>query len=204
MNVTNSDSARLPVLERLLLAGFLVHVVIGYTLYFVALAQPEPPAWAIGYIEQLKPTVKRLETAAQLSDRPFPAQVMILYAAVSTVLLAVYSVYCAFFVKHERREFYRRYCEGLQQPGATPNLGLKGAVAGVGVLIAVGFIWPSVLLFMGMSYFNYQTVALFSSSIGSATVLLLSSGLMALLCVIGIWCIYFSICSFKSRTSMRS
>ena len=204
MNVTNSDSARLPVLERLLLVGFLVHVVIGYTLYFVALAQPEPPVWAAEYIEQLKPTVKRLETAAQLSDRPFPAQVMILYAAVSTVLLAVYSVYCAFFVKHERREFYRRYCEGLQQPGATPNQGLKSAVAGVGVLIAVGFLWPSILLFMGMSYFNYQVVALFSSSIGSATVLLLSSGLMALLCVIGIWCIYFSICSFKSRTSMRS
>lgn len=44
MNVTNSDSARLPVLERLLLVGFLVHVAIGYTLYFVALAQPEPPA----------------------------------------------------------------------------------------------------------------------------------------------------------------
>ena len=204
MNVTNSDSARLPVLERLLLVGFLVHVVIGYTLYFVALAQPEPPVWAAEFIEQLKPTVKRLETAAQLSDHPFPAQVMILYAAVSTVLLAVYSVYCAFFVKHERREFYRRYCEGLQQPGATPNLGLKGAVAGVGVLIAVGFIWPSVHLFMEMSYFNYQTVALFSSSIGSATVLLLSSGLMALICVIGIWCIYLSICSFKSRTSMRS
>lgn len=204
MNVTNSDSARLPVLERLLLVGFLVHVVIGYTLYFVALAQPEPPVWAAEFIEQLKPTVKRLETAAQLSDHPFPAQVMILYTAVSTVLLAVYSVYCAFFVKHERREFYRRYCEGLQQPGATPNLGLKGAVAGVGVLIAVGFIWPSVHLFMEMSYFNYQTVALFSSSIGSATVLLLSSGLMALICVIGIWCIYLSICSFKSRTSMRS
>ena len=204
MNVTNSDSARLPVLERLLLVGFLVHVVTGYALYFVAQTQPEPPAWAAEYIEQLKPTVKRLETAAQLSDRPFPAQVMILYTAVSTVMLTVYSVYCAFFVKHERREFYRRYCEGLQQPGATPNLGLKGAVVGVGVLIAVGFIWPSVLLFMGMSYFNYQVVALFSSSIGSATVLLLSSGLMALSCVIGIWCIYLSICSFKSRTSMRS
>lgn len=204
MNVTNSDSARLPVLERLLLVGFLVHMVIGYALYFVAQTQLEPPAWATRHIEQLKPTVKRLETAAQLSDRPFPAQVMILYAAVSTVLLAVYSVYCAFFVKHERREFYRRYCEGLQQPGATPNLGLKGAVAGVGVLITVGFIWPSVLLFMGMSYFNYQTVALFSSSIGSATVLLVTSGLMALTCVIGIWCIYLSICSFKSRTSMRS
>ena len=42
---------------------------------------------------------------------------MILYTAISTVLLTVYSVYCAFFVKHERREFYRRYCEGLQQPG---------------------------------------------------------------------------------------
>jgi hypothetical protein len=204
MNVTNSDSARLPVLERLLLAGFLVHVVTGYTLYFVALAQPEPPVWAAEYIEQLKPTVKRLETAAQLSDRPFPAQVMILYTAVSTVRLMVYSVYCAFFVKHERREFYRRYCEGLQQPGATPNLRLKGAVTGVGMLIAVGFIWPSVLLFMRMSYFNYQVVALFSSSIGSATVLLLSSGFMALICVIGIWCIYLSICSFKSRTSMRS
>ena len=204
MNVTNSDSARLPVLERLLLVGFLVHVVTGYALYFVAQTQPEPPAWAAEYIEQLKPTVMRLETAAQLSDRPFPAQVMILYTAVSTVLLTVYSVYCAFFVKHERREFYRRYCEGLQQPGATPNQGLKSAVAGVVVLIAVGFLWPSILLFMGMSYFNYQVVALFSSSIGSATVLLLASGLIALCPVIGIWCSYLSICSFKSRTSMRS
>lgn len=129
---------------------------------------------------------------------------MILYTAVSSVMLMVYSVYCAFFVKHERREFYRRYCEGLQQPGATPNFGLRGVVIGVVVLIAVGFIWPSVLLFMEMSYFNYQVVALFSSSIGSATVLLLSSGLMALCPVIGIWCSYLSICSFKSRTSMRS
>lgn len=148
--------------------------------------------------------MKRLETAAQLSDRPFPAQVLILYTAISSVMLAVYSVYCAFFVKHERREFYQRYCEGLQQPGATPNFGLKGVFIGVVMLIAVGFLWPSILLFMRISYFNYQVVALFSSSIGSATVLLLSSGLIALCPVIGIWSSYLSICSFKSRTSKRS
>ena len=202
--VTNSDSACLPVLERLLLGGFCVHVVIGYALYFSTLAQQEPPAWATGYIEQLKPTVKRLETAAQLSARPFPAQVMILYTAISTVLLTIYSVYCAFFVKHRRREFYRRYCEGLQQPGATPNQGLKFAVAGVVVLIVVGFIWPMILLFMGMGYINFQVAALFSSSISSATALLIFSGLMALSWVIGMWSIYLSICSFKSRTPMRS
>ena len=202
--VTNSDSECLPVLGRLLLVGFFVHVVIGYGLYFVALAQPEPPTWATGYIEQLKPTVKRLETAAQLSDRPFPAQVMILYTAISTVLLTTYTVYCVFFVKHNRREFYRRQCEGLQQPGATANQWLRLAVVGVFILIIVGFLWPMILLFMGLSYINWQVVALFSSSIGSATVLLLSPGLIAICCIMGLWSTYLSICSFKSRTPMRS
>ena len=202
--MTNSDSPCFPVLGRLLLAGFFVHMVFGYGLYFVALAQPEPPTWATEYIAQLKPTIKRLETAAQLSDRPFAAQVMILYTAISTVLLTTYTVYCVFFVKHNRREFYRRYCEGLQQPGATPNHGLRFAVGGVFMLIIVGFLWPMILLFMGLSYINWQVVALFSSSIGSATVLLLAPGLIALCYVIGLWSIYLSICSFKSRTPMRS
>lgn len=201
MNEIDSDSARLPVLERLILVGFLVHMAIGYALYFVAQTQLEPPAWVTGYIEHLKPTIKRLETATQLSDRPFPAQVMILYAAISTVLLTMYFVHCAFFVKHRRQEFYRRYCEGLKQPGRTPNRWLRFAVTGILVLILYGFIWPNVLLFMRVSYISWEGIALFSSSIFSVTVLLLFSGGMALFCVIGLWSLYLSICSFKSITA---
>jgi hypothetical protein len=88
--VINSDSSRFLAYGRPILAGFILHVVIGSTLYIVALAQPEPPAWAIGYIEQLKPTVKALDTAARISDHPFLTQVMIVYAAISAVLLTVY------------------------------------------------------------------------------------------------------------------
>jgi hypothetical protein len=119
-------------------------------------------------------------------------------------MLTVYSVYCAFSVKRNRREFYRRYCEGLQQAGATPYQGLKFAVAGVVVRIIYGFIWPSVLLFMEGNYISWKDMAFFSSSILSATLLLLFSGVMTMTCLIGLWSIYLSICSFRSRTSMRS
>ena len=79
MTVTNPDLSRTESAQRRpLLVSFFVHVILGYSLYVVALWQTAPPVWALNYIEQLKPTLGALETAARLSDRPFPAQVMIL------------------------------------------------------------------------------------------------------------------------------
>lgn len=208
MTVTNLDTSRSLTHVRPLLGSFLVNVAIGYTLYFVTLAQPEPPAWAIGYIEHLKPTIRALDVAAQLSDHPFPAQVMILYAALSAVLLTMYYVYCVFLVKDIRQEFYRRSYEGAQRLRGTPNLRLKVGGAAVLGLIAFGLIFPIIFFHMGggsgPSDISWRVAALFSSSILSVTFLLLLSGLTALVCALSPWGIYMSICSVKSNTLTRS
>jgi hypothetical protein len=60
------------------LVSICAHVIFGYTLYEVALLQSPPQEWALTAIERLKPTFGALETAARLSEHPFPAQVMIL------------------------------------------------------------------------------------------------------------------------------
>lgn len=193
--------------RRVLGVSFIVYAVIGYILYFAALAQPEPPIWAIGYIEQLKPIVTALNTAAQLSDRPFPMQVMIVYAVISSVLLMVYYVYCAFFVIHIRHEFYQHQCELVKKLKASPSLRRKVAVFGVLMLLAFGFIYP--ILFFGIGGWggdriSWRVAALFSSSVLSVSFLLLLSGAAVLGFLISPWAIYVSICSFKSRMPMRS
>jgi|CXWL01.1.fsa_nt_gi preprotein translocase subunit SecY len=206
MAVTNPSAPRSLASGRPFLVGFLVNVVIGYTVYFVALAHPEPPPWAISYIEQLKPTVKALDIAARISDRPFPAQVMILYAAISAVLLTLYFIYCAFFVTHIRQEFHRRLCERAQQLGVTAKLRLKFAYAGVFMLIISSSLFPMLFYILGQDPTNisWRAAAFFSPSIASVAFLLLVSGLTALAFVFGPWGIYASTCSFKSSKQTRS
>jgi hypothetical protein len=114
MTVTNLDPSRIP---RPLLVSFFSHVILGYSLYVVALMQTAPPVWAVNFIEQLKPTLGALDTAARLSQHPFPAQVMILHAVLSSLLLGMYWVYYLFLVKHVRQEMYRRLCEQWRQSG---------------------------------------------------------------------------------------
>lgn len=108
MTVTNPDPSRIP---RPLVVSFFAHVILGYSLYFVALWQTAPPVWTLNYIEQLKPTLGALETAARLSERPFPAQMMILYAVLSSPMLGMCYFSYAFLVKRVRQEMYRRMCE---------------------------------------------------------------------------------------------
>ncbi len=141
--MTNPDLPRIVAFyQRQLLVIFIVHMVIGYSLYFVALTPIEPPVWATGYIEQLKPTLGALETAARLSDRPFPAQVMILYTVISFVPLTMYLVYTTFFVKELRQETYRLCCERWQQTGFPVKERLRFAALAVVVLYVFGYELP--------------------------------------------------------------
>jgi hypothetical protein len=227
MTETNPTSVDWVTQNRPFWMGFLVNVLLGYFIYFVALAQSEPPGWAIGYIEQLKPTLRALETAARLSDRPFPAQVTIVYVAISTVLLTAYYLCCAFLVTHIRQGFHRRLCERVQEVGEAVfsesmyaehrkpaaqqpqevrvTAKLRRKFAGMGViwtLVALGF--PMILMLQDPSSISYRAVAFFSSSILSITFLLFLSGIAAVATVIGLWMIYVSVCSFKSSTPIRS
>jgi len=74
MAVTNPDlSPTGSAVQRQLLVSISAHAILGYSLYFVAVMQTAQPVWAVNIIEQLKPTLRALDTAARLSQHPFPA-----------------------------------------------------------------------------------------------------------------------------------
>lgn len=209
MTVPNPDPSHTFASQRRpLLVSFFAHVVIGYSLYFVALMQAEPPVWAIDYIEQLKPTLGALETAARLSDRPFPAQVMILYTVISSILLGMYWVCYIFWVKHIRHEMYRRCCEKWQQPGFRAKERLQIAGIGVAELYVFGYGVPIHYFVEGgmvsTDNIHWLGKSLFSSSILSTTLLLVLSVLTGVAFVIGPLGVYLSISRFKTHTPLRS
>lgn len=147
MTVTNPDLSRTESAQlRPLQVSVYIHVILGYSLYVVALLQTSPPLWALHYIEQLKPTLGALETAARLSDHPFPAQVMILYAILSSLLLGMYWAYSLFFVNHLFQEAYRGMCEQWQQTGIPVKerlkVRLKVGASGVILLYTFGYELP--------------------------------------------------------------
>ena len=143
MTVTNPDLSRTVSAQvRTLLVSVYAHVILGYSLYVGALWQTAPPVWALNFIEQLKPTLGALETAARLSERPFSAQVMILYAILSSILLGMYWGYYMFFVNHICQESYRGMCEQWQQTGIPVKERLKVGATGVALLYAFGYELP--------------------------------------------------------------
>lgn len=199
--------------------SLLVHMVIGYILYVVALTQSEPPAWAIGYIEQLTPTIHALETAARLSDHPFPAQVMILYSVISAVLLTMLGIYSVYFVKEIRPIFFQGLCHRIHEGGgklisrSTDTEG-RGAVgehslevrptlmqrltwsfAGGISLFSFGYGWPTYFLLGGGQYrgtISGLVASLFSSTILSCTLLLFFTAIGVLVVVLCPLFIYLS------------
>ncbi len=210
MTVTNPDLSRTVSAQlRPLLVSFYAHVILWYSLYGVALLQTAPPVWALDFIEQLKPTLGALETAARLSERPFPAQVMILYAIPSTLLLGMYWASYMFLVKHNRQEFYRGMCERWGQTGPSVKERLGFAAFGVTLLYAFGYALPVHSFVEGGYWFRgylngWMNPALFSSSILSTTCLLLMSMGMGFAFVFAPMGLYVSIYRFQSPTSIRS
>lgn len=205
MTVTNPDLSRTESAQlRPLQVSVYIHVILGYSLYVVALLQTSPPLWALHYIEQLKPTLGALETAARLSDHPFPAQVMILYAILSSLLLGMYWAYSLFFVNHLFQEAYRGMCEQWQQTGIPVKerlkVRLKVGASGVILLYTFGYELPISYFvegWRGIGIFSYWvSSALFSSSILSTTVLLIVSMMVGAVFVWVPLSIYMSIAPF--------
>jgi hypothetical protein len=98
--------------------------------------------WALDWIEQLKPTFGALDTAARLSDHPFPTQVMILYAFLSTPLLGLYWVYYCFLAYHLAQDTHRGLCEKWGPTGFPFTMRLKFAAIGVTALTICWYVFP--------------------------------------------------------------
>jgi len=195
MTVTNPNTYRT---LRPLLVSFFVHIILWYSLYVVALLQTAPPLWALNFIEQLKPTLGALDTAARLSQHPFSAQVMILYAILSSFLLGMYWVYYIFGVQHFAQETYRGLCERWGHTGLPVKVRLKLAACGVAALYAYGYEIPIRYYVKGGYLNNWLSSALFSSSILSSTFLLSVSITSGMAFVVGPLFIYMSIVRFQS------
>ena len=206
MTVTNPDLSRTVSAQlRPLQVSVYIHVILGCSLYMVALLQTTPPLWALDFIEQLKPTLGALQTAARLSEHPFPAQMMILYAVLSSFLLGMYWVYYIFGVQHFAQETYRGLYERWGHTGFSVKVRLKLAACGVAALYAYGYELPIRYYVKGGGYLNnWLSSAMFSSSILSTTFLLLVSITAGMAFVVGPLFIYMSIVRFQSPTPRRS
>ena len=210
MTVTNPDLSRTVSAQlRPLQVSVYIHVILGCSLYMVALLQTTPPLWALDFIEQLKPTLGALQTAARLSEHPFPTQMMILYAVLSSVLLGMYWAYSLFFVNHVFQEAYRGMCEQWQQKWQQTGIPVKERLkvrlyvgaSGVIFLYTFGYELPISYFVEGGDRYkdylnNWVSSALFSSSILSTIVLLIVSMMVGAAFVWVPLSIYMSIAPF--------
>lgn len=185
-----------------------VYIVLWYSLYVTAWAPADPPLWALNGIEQLKPTFGALVTAARLSEHPFPAQVMTLYAFVSTPLLGLYWVYYIVGVQHAVPIMYRTLCERWGHRGIPVAMRLKFAAVGVTALSVCWYVFP-VHTVMGGGYWykghlsGWLLPSIRSPSILSTTWFLFLSVGVAMAWVFGPLFIYMSLVRLESPTSGR-
>jgi hypothetical protein len=213
MTMTKPDSSPLETLNapevRPLVRSVVVYVVLWYSLYITAWVPTDPPLWALDWIEQLKPTFGALETAARLSEHPFPAQVMTLYAFFSTPLLGLYWVYYIVGVRHAVPIMYRNLCEGWGHRGIPVAMRLKLAAIGVTLLTTCWYVFPVHTLMGGGYWYNgylsgWLLPSILSPSILSTTWFLFLSVAVAMASVLGLFGIFMALVRLHSPTSGRS
>ncbi|HEY8095332.1 MAG TPA: hypothetical protein VIE65_04455 [Methylobacter sp.] len=159
-------------------AALSIFIVGGYVLYLSALLLPSP-LWAVNTIEWFKPIVKSLQTAASVGllhqENPFPAQVVILYCALATIVLILF---CSYWLSFHREVYEVTLANYENKPSKEKASKRKLLVTGV-----IGPLMFSLMLYWafwaGRESIDWRTIAFYSSNIGSATFLLIT-GLIAI------------------------
>ncbi len=178
----NSSSVLAASIPKNFLIGFIVNAVLGYAFYFMAVMMNEPPTWAHLFIEHLKPTIRALNIAARLNNHPFPAQIIVLYAVTSSIPLSAYFLYAVFCVKKNRSEFYQFFCQRVQEQGGfTFKQRLKMTIHGFFVMTASIAMFPMLLLPEDPHNISRIAAGFLSNSVFSVGLLLLTTGMVALL-----------------------
>lgn len=160
---------------RPLLCGSLLYLGTGYLLYFAAMSLGQTPEWAFGFIEGMKTVVKATATAVRVGERleanPFPAQVVIMYCALSTSFLTAWFTHSVLGNKRVRDKWLEAYA----QQGFGP---VRLAACGL-MLLPVQLVYPTILFLHESRSLSWQAIQLFSPSFASASLLLFAGFLPA-------------------------
>ncbi len=186
-NLAHCEKQRL---ARVFFLGTGLFIAVGYALYFSACLLP-PPVWALELIEALKPTFGSLVKSEHVSNSPFPAQVVIVYAAFSSVALMIWFG-CWLLIDKEYR------CATQRNMYTKTRIKLLVIALGNVFLLFPGWIW-----FISNKNINigWQARALFSSNLTSVSLHLLSWVIMSLIIPFGIYALWTALTWQRSRAT---
>lgn len=163
-----------PEQQPLLVAGA-IYLALGYALYFAALSV-EPPVLVLGWIEDMKPFVKGLRTASRVAvlrnETAFPAQIVILYCAFGTILLAAWAVWYSTAVQFRARAITAFAAGGYSR--------FRYALSGV-MFLAIPALFMLLLFSVDAKVISWRDHVIYSSSLQSASFLLISTAMVGLL-----------------------
>lgn len=148
-----------------------VFVFLGYIFYFLALLVPTPK-WGRMLMEYMTPSIQGLHTvtavAAKTGGDPFPAQVVILYCAISLLVLMVWFILHYTLNVSVKKAFLQSIL--MMNPDKRPTR-LRLFVSGLFLVLA--FLFGIYMAFWSdMGSVTWRTQSYFSSSIYSTTFLI--------------------------------
>jgi len=176
-------------------------LVIGYLFYFSAYLLPTPQ-WGRELMIWAMPTVKGLDSAARVGairgTDPFPAQVVILYCALGSILLTVWCVCKGSF---NERLLQEMLCNCRKVPREKRPSKFQYFFAGVAALLA-GIFCLYMAFWFSASNITWHDFKFHSSSTGSASFLLVVAVTMPLVVVVSPPMFYLSL--FQNKFSKES
>lgn len=156
---------------RLVWYACLWFVAVGYAIFLLAAYLPAPVLGkeVVAYLSDL---VKALRTAVKVAaldgSDPFPVQVIILYCAFGSILLAGWCLYWGCLLKESRRSY--------AQKASNANISrLKLAWVGTVLLACAFFLFPMMLFVLDPVHITWRDKAYLSTSWSSISTLLISS-----------------------------
>lgn len=150
-----------------------LYLLLGYALYFAALSV-EPSGLNLGWFEALKAYVKSIRTATRVAalrnESAFPAQIIIMYCAIGTVLVAAWAAWYSTGIQYRNRLIKDFSAGGYSR--------FRYAVVGIFLLVLPVFFLT--IFFMDTKIISWRDHVLFSSSLKSASFLLVSSAIVGM------------------------
>lgn len=176
----------------------ILFIALGYGLYFIASMAPTPE-WGRELIEYLAGSVKALDTAAQVAalkgNDPFPAQIVILYCAIGSILFAGWCLYAGAVDNRMLEELVLNYkaMPSKSRPSKFRLFVASSTAAGVTFL---GWV---ILFLLNSKTISWRDAAFYSASVHSTTFLIACCVIFAISIPVAYTCLHLAF-SKNSKT----